>query len=88
MHFLPLDACESCHQLNLKKSVLMKVVRFLESHEVQKMELAQQVRDMLSETSLPRPGDENVQITKHRPSITRCLLYNFFFFGCITCCCI
>ncbi|CAI8038471.1 hypothetical protein GBAR_LOCUS21449 [Geodia barretti] len=36
------NKCESCHQLNLKKSVLEKVVKVLESHKVQEMELAQQ----------------------------------------------
>ena len=52
----------------------MKVVSVLESPKNQEMELAQQVRDMLSESSLPRAGDEAVQITTHRPSMTRCLL--------------
>ena len=56
--------------MDLKKSVLMKVVTVLESPKNQEMELAQQVRDMLSETSLPRAVDEDVQVT-HRPSMTR-----------------
>ena len=68
LHFIPLDKGES--QLNLKKSVLMKVVRVLESPKVQEMELAQQVKEMLSETSLPRRGDEGLQII-HGPSVTR-----------------
>ena len=73
LKFSSTGLCESCHQLN--KSVLMKVVRVLESHEVQKIELAQRVREMLSDSNLPRPGDEDVKIT-HRPFMTRYLLYN------------
>ena len=82
--FLPLDKGKS--QLNLKRSVLMKVVRVLESPKVQEMEFAQQVRDMLTETSLPRPGNEDLQIT-HRPSMTRYFLFNHRQnFGGVHCC--
>ncbi|CAI8034825.1 RAC-beta serine/threonine-protein kinase A [Geodia barretti] len=49
------NKCESCHQLNLKKSVLEKVVKVLESPTVREMELAQQVKKMLLE---PIAGDE------------------------------
>ena len=53
------------------------MVRVLESPKNQEMKLAQQVRDMLTASSLPRAGDEDVQITTHRPSMTRCSLYKF-----------
>ena len=65
-----LDKCESCHQLILKKSILMKVVRVLESPKTQEMALAKQVRDMLSESGLPVASDEDLQIT-NRPLTAR-----------------
>ena len=58
--------CESCHQLNLKKSVLMEVVNVLESSN--KVWLAQQVRYMLSESSLQKAGDNTI---RQGPFMTR-----------------
>ena len=69
-----IDKCESCHQLNLKKSVLEKVVNVLESPTVREMELAQQVKNMLLESSLPIAGDEATRPDRKR-SVLACVFY-------------
>ena len=68
-----IDKCESCHQLNLKKSVLGKVVKVLESPTVQEMELAQQVKKMLLESILSIAGDEATRPHRKR-SVLACVL--------------
>ena len=55
--FTSIDQSES---LNLKKSVLLEVVKVLESPKVQEMELAQQVKEMLLESSLLRVSNEDL----------------------------
>ena len=69
-----IDKCESCHQLNLKKSVLENVVKVLESSKVQEMELAQEVREMMSGSRSPRVGSEDLPTT---PPRTRFVLYSY-----------
>ena len=54
--------------------MLEKVVKVLESHKVQEMKLAQQVKKMLLESSLPIAGDEATRQHRKR-SVLACVFY-------------